>query len=203
MRQNAPFPPAPCWIKVTLSGGALRIVFHRRRLLGGAVALAAASAFKPGQAIANTLQRRLAVLNLHTGERVQAVYWDAGAYVQDALAQFDKVLRDHRTGEVHRIAPELLDLAVTLSDRLDARETVQIISGYRSPTTNAVLHKASSGVATKSLHMEGKALDIRLPGVDLARVRDAAWALQKGGVGYYAGSNFVHIDIGRVRCWRG
>lgn len=178
-------------------------MFHRRQLLGGALAAASASLLKPVQALADTGPRRLGVLNLHTGERLQAVYWEAGAYVQDALAEFDKVLRDHRTGEVHRIAPELLDLAVTLSERLDARETVQIISGYRSPKTNAVLHQASSGVATRSLHMEGKALDIRLPGVELAGVRDAAWALQRGGVGYYAGSNFVHIDIGRVRRWQG
>lgn len=166
------------------------------------MAFASASLAAPAGALANTSPvRRLGVLNLHTGERFDGVYWEAGAYVQDALALFDKVLRDHRTGEVHKIAPELLDLALTVSGRLGVQETVQIISGYRSPKTNAALHQASSGVATKSLHMEGKALDIRLAGVDLARLRDAAWSLQRGGVGYYPDSNFVHIDIGRVRRW--
>jgi uncharacterized protein YcbK (DUF882 family) len=151
--------------------------------------------------MANTPARSLAVLNLHTGERLTATYWEQGSYLADALAAFDKVLRDHRTGEVHPIAPGVLDLALKVSDRLGVRETVQIISGYRSPQSNAKLHQASSGVATRSLHMEGKALDIRLPGVDLARVRDAALALQGGGVGYYRESDFVHIDVGRVRRW--
>jgi uncharacterized protein YcbK (DUF882 family) len=94
-----------------------------------------------------------------------------------------------------------LDLAVMLLSRLESRETVQIISGYRSPQSNAALHVASSGVAVRSLHMEGKAFDLRIPGVPLARLRDIAWTLQGGGVGYYPGSNFVHVDVGRVRRW--
>lgn len=177
------------------------IVLNRRRLLSGALAFGSASLISPAAALANAPARSLAVLNLHTGERLRAVYWEGGAYVRSALAEFNKVLRDHRTGEVHEIAPELLDLATTLSDRLGAAETVQIISGYRSPKTNAALHQASSGVATRSLHMDGKALDIRLPGVELTRLRDAAWSLQRGGVGYYAESNFVHVDVGRIRRW--
>jgi uncharacterized protein YcbK (DUF882 family) len=151
---------------------------------------------------AATPNRSLSVLNLHTGERLRAVYWEAGAYVHDALAQFDHVLRDHRTGEVHGIAPDVLDLATILATQFELSEPIQIISGYRSPQTNAALHEASSGVASHSLHMEGKALDIRMPGVDLARLREAAWALQRGGVGYYPGSDFVHVDVGRVRQWR-
>jgi len=176
---------------------------RRRSLLMAGLAGGATAFFGPPKALADLPARSLSVLNLHTGERLQAVYWQSGAYVADALAAFDKVLRDHRTGEIHAITPGVLDLAVALSGRLGVRETVQIISGYRSPQTNAVLHAASSGVATRSLHVEGKALDIRMPGVDLARLRDAAWSLQQGGVGFYPGSDFVHVDVGRVRRWNG
>jgi uncharacterized protein YcbK (DUF882 family) len=179
------------------------VQLHRRSLLAAGLIGSAAAFFGPLRALADLPARSLAVLNLHTGERLQAVYWESGAYVTDALAAFDKVLRDHRTGEVHPIAPGLLDLAVALSSRLGVRETIQIISGYRSPQTNALLHAASSGVATRSLHMDGRALDIRLEGVDLARLRDAAWSLQQGGVGFYPGSDFVHVDVGRVRRWNG
>jgi uncharacterized protein YcbK (DUF882 family) len=111
------------------------------------------------------------------------------------------VLRDHRTGQVHPIAPSLLDLVADLRDRTGVSGPVQVISGYRSPQTNAGLQKAGSGVATRSLHMDGKALDIRIPGLELTRLRDAALAMQRGGVGFYPESNFVHVDIGRVRRW--
>jgi uncharacterized protein YcbK (DUF882 family) len=173
----------------------------RRGLLGAGLAVGFGFLARPLAALAEAPARQLAVLNLHTGERLQAAYWEAGSYLPDALAAFDKVLRDHRTGEVHAIAPNLLDLAVALLQRLDARETVQIISGYRSPQSNAALHASSSGVASKSLHMDGKALDVRISGVPLARLRDAAWSLQGGGVGFYPGSDFVHLDVGRVRRW--
>jgi uncharacterized protein YcbK (DUF882 family) len=162
----------------------------RRGLLAAGVAAGVGGAVRP-----------LAVFNLHTGERLQAAYWEAGAYLPDALTAFDRVLRDHRTGEVHAIAPSILDLTAALLKRLDVQETVQIISGYRSPRSNASLHAASSGVATKSLHMQGQALDIRISGVPLARLRDVAWAMQGGGVGYYPASDFVHLDVGRVRRW--
>jgi uncharacterized protein YcbK (DUF882 family) len=175
-------------------------MLHRRHLLA-TLAAGSSGLFAPFRALADAPARSLAVLNLHTGERARATYWEGGAYVQGALAELDRVLRDHRTGEVHAMSPALLDLAVAVSNRLDVRETVQIISGYRSPQTNAALHRASSGVATRSLHMEGKALDIRIAGVDLPRLRDAAWSLQHGGVGYYPSSDFVHIDVGRVRRW--
>ena len=99
------------------------------------------------------------------------------------------------------MAPKLLDLVNLLGRKLETRETVQIISGYRSPKTNAALHEASSGVATHSFHMLGQAMDIRIPGVELSRLRDAALSLAVGGVGFYPGSNFVHVDVGRVRRW--
>jgi len=155
----------------------------------------------PSVVFAAAPARTLALQNLHTGEKLSATYWENGAYLSDALNAFNKVLRDHRTGEISTIAPTLLDLIATLNDTLDNRQAVQIISGYRSPRTNAALHRASSGVATRSLHMDGKALDVRIAGVDLPRLRDAALALRAGGVGYYQASNFVHVDVGRVRRW--
>lgn len=173
---------------------------HRRDLLKTALGAAGASLLAP-PAFAAVQPRSLALLNLHTGESLKAVYWEGGSYVPDALAAMNRVLRDHRTGEVHEMAPGLLDLVSTLVRRLDTPSTVQVISGYRSPKTNAALHNASSGVATRSLHMEGEAMDIRIAGVDLTRLRDAALGLKLGGVGFYPGSNFVHVDIGRVRRW--
>jgi uncharacterized protein YcbK (DUF882 family) len=175
---------------------------HRREILKGMLG-AGAAAF--GGALAApalaAAPRSLSLVNLHTGEALKAVYFEAGRYVPDALSALNKVLRDHRTGEVHDMAPGLLDLVANLTSTLGTRETVQVISGYRSPHTNAALRKASTGVATRSLHMTGEAMDIRIAGVDLTRLRDAAIGLQKGGVGFYPGSNFVHVDIGRVRRW--
>ena len=170
----------------------------RRGFLGG---LASVAAFAEPASASAKATRELSLLNLHTGERLRAAFYDAGAYVPEALAAFDTLLRDHRTGEVHPIAPALLDLVAHLQKRLEVRETVQIISAYRSPRSNAQLARASTGVATRSLHMKGEALDIRMAGVDLPRLRDAALALQRGGVGYYSAADFVHVDIGRVRRW--
>ena len=145
--------------------------------------------------------RRIALLNLHTDERCSVVYRENGECVPDAMAQVNKVLRDFRTGEVYPIDPELLDLLTDLSRRMDTTQPFHVISGYRSPKTNAALHAKSSGVATRSLHMQGKAIDIRIPGRKLADVRDTALRMQRGGVGYYAKSDFVHVDTGRVRRW--
>jgi uncharacterized protein YcbK (DUF882 family) len=145
----------------------------------------------------------VAFINLHTGESLSATYWEAGAYVPDALQALNHLLRDHRTGEVHEIAPSLFDLVVALRERLETSAVVQVVSGYRSPATNASLHARSDGVATHSLHMRGQATDLRIAGVDLGRLRDAAWALQGGGVGFYPTSQFVHVDVGRVRRWQG
>ena len=145
--------------------------------------------------------RRVALHNLHTDEKVDAVYFDQGRYVPDALAAVNHVLRDFRNNEVHPMRPELMDLLHTLSARVESRSTYNVISGYRSPATNAMLHERSTGVATKSLHMQGMAMDIRLPGVELASLRRAALGLQRGGVGYYPSSDFVHVDVGRVRSW--
>lgn len=146
-------------------------------------------------------QRSLSFYNLHTDERLRATYWADGQYIPEALREIDRVLRDFRTGDVHAMDRKLLDLLVALHARMETREPFAVISGYRSPKTNAMLADASSGVARRSLHMDGKAIDVRIPGRKLADLRKAAVALRMGGVGYYPRSDFVHVDTGRVRAW--
>lgn len=145
--------------------------------------------------------RSLSFHNLHTGERLTATYWERGRYLDDALAQIDWILRDHRSGEVAEIDRGLLDLLHRLQAKLGGNRRFEVISGYRSPATNAMLASASGGVARKSLHVSGKAIDIRVSGIRLAALRDASKSLKGGGVGYYARSRFVHVDVGRVRYW--
>ena len=177
---------------------------RRRKLLGG-LALAplgiglARPAFA-GNAIGDTADRFLTFHNLHTEERLHITYFADGAYVTASLARVDWLLRDFRSGDVHAIDPHLLDTLYALTVACGC-ETFEIISGYRSPSTNAMLRKASNGVAKHSLHMEGRAIDVRVAGLGTARLRDAAIALRRGGVGYYARSDFVHLDTGRFRTW--
>ena len=159
------------------------------------------AAAAPSSALKGLSERSLSFLNLHTGESLKTVYWQTGAYLPPSLADINQVLRDHRTNEKHDIDPRLLDLLCDLRLRLDTRESLQIISGYRSPATNAMLHEKSDGVATHSLHMDGKAVDIRIRGRALSLLRKTALAMKAGGVGYYPSSDFVHVDIGRVRSW--
>ena len=147
--------------------------------------------------------KRVALHNLHTGDKLNAVYWENGDYISDALAEAKRVLRDWRNGEEHPIDPQLFDVMHNISERLETKAPFQIISGYRSPRTNAMLHERSSGVATHSQHMEGKASDVRIAGVQLAHLHKAALSLKAGGVGYYPVSDFVHIDVARVRSWQG
>jgi uncharacterized protein YcbK (DUF882 family) len=122
-------------------------------------------------------------------------------YLPQALRDINHILRDHRTGEKKEIDTYLLDLLFTLQQKLESRGPFHIISGYRSRGTNSLLRMTSKGIAKNSLHTDGKAVDIRLPGYDLKRVRHAALDLQLGGVGYYPLSDFVHLDVGRVRSW--
>jgi uncharacterized protein YcbK (DUF882 family) len=145
--------------------------------------------------------RRLAFVNTHTGERLSATYFENGHFEPEALRDIDRVLRDHRSGEIKPIDRRLLDLLDTLRSNLDAHEPYHVISGYRSPATNALLHAESDGVARHSLHIDGKAIDVRIPGVQLAHLRGAALELGRGGVGYYPASDFVHVDTGRIRRW--
>lgn len=176
-------------------------MIDRRRVLAAGLGLAAPSLAASAASATAAAPRSLSVLNVHTGERLSATFFEAGRYLPDALSALDRVLRDHRTGEVHPIDPALLDLVSRLSGQLGGAGTVQVISGYRSPATNASLHRRSTGVATHSLHMLGKAMDIRVQGVELGRVRQAALSMGRGGVGYYPDSDFVHVDVGRVRQW--
>lgn len=154
-------------------------------------------------ALASTGVRSLAFDNIHTGEKLRVDYWQDGQYLPDALGAVNNVLRDFRTGDVHPIAPGLLDLLVALRRNLETAEPVSVISGYRSPVTNAMLRgeHEHSGVATKSLHMQGMAIDIRIAGRELSAIHNMAQSLRGGGVGYYPKSDFVHVDIGRVRYW--
>jgi uncharacterized protein YcbK (DUF882 family) len=147
--------------------------------------------------------RRVAVHNLHTGERLDAVYYENGGYVSDALSEAMRVLRDWRNGAEHFMDPRLFDVMHGVQQRLGVDAPFQIISGYRSPQTNAILHARSSQVATHSQHTLGKAVDVRIQGVALEHLHKAALSLAAGGVGFYPVSNFVHMDVGRVRHWAG
>lgn len=179
---------------------------NRRQLLKGSLALSAFFALpaiftqNAAAALPDTA-RTIRVVNLHTGEKCAATYWEQGQYLPDALAALNNVLRDHRTGEISRIDPALFDLLVTLHNGVQSNAAFEIISGYRSPASNAMLHAQSNGVATRSLHMDGKAIDMRLSDRPLATLRRIALTMKKGGVGYYPESNFVHVDTGRVRQW--
>lgn len=146
-------------------------------------------------------ERRLRFHNTHTGEELAATYWAEGDYVESELRDIDTVLRDHRSGDIHRIDTDLLDLLYVLQATVGSKRTFEVISGYRSPATNATLRSTSSGVAKRSYHMQGKAIDIRLPGCDLKQLHTAALSIEAGGVGYYPDSGFIHVDVGPRRSW--
>ena len=179
----------------------------RRRFLGiGAAATAATiiASRAEAAAAAKAPERVLSFFNTHTGERLKAAYCCGGVYQPSALEDINYILRDFRVDKIRPIDPKLLDLLHELGGALETDQPFHIISGYRSPQTNAMLRArggADTGVASHSLHMDGKAIDIRLPGVKLDHLRAAARSLKLGGVGYYPSSNFVHVDTGRVRFW--
>jgi uncharacterized protein YcbK (DUF882 family) len=145
--------------------------------------------------------RALRFTHTHTGERLAIEYFRSGTYLPDALTTVNHFLRDFRTGDVHDIDPGLLDLLHRLTTMTESAAPFQVISGYRSPATNAMLRHRSEGVAAGSLHLKGQAIDIRLADVPLAKLRGAAVSAGRGGVGYYPASDFVHVDTGRVREW--
>src|SRR6185295_9737761 len=187
-------------------------VLHRRAFLGlGAVA--AAGALVPSRVQAATIapspaakapERVLSFFNTHTGERLKTTYCTGGSYQPDALRDLNYILRDFRANEIKPIDPRLFDLLTELGGTLETDQPFHIISGYRSPHTNAMLRErggAVTGVASHSLHMVGQAIDIRVPGVQLPNLRNAARSLKIGGVGFYPDLNFVHVDVGRVRYW--
>lgn len=179
-------------------------MMQRRAFLKSSLLLAAPTLSIP--ALAKTAQpasgeRVLRLYNTHTGEKLKSTFWAEGEFIPDAMKDINKVLRDHRNNKVAQMDPELLLLLTQLNDKLENNRELHIISGYRSPESNAKLHAASGGVARRSLHMDAKAIDIRLPGKDLKMLHKAAMSLKGGGVGYYASSQFVHMDTGRVRYW--
>jgi uncharacterized protein YcbK (DUF882 family) len=166
----------------------------------------AGTALIPGVALADIRvpyppERELKFYNLHTGESLSALYCDRGCYVDGALKEINYILRDFRANEIKAIDPRLLDLLYSINRRLYTAEPFAIISGYRSPATNAMLAARSEGVARHSMHIEGKAADIRVAGRSLGQVWRCALEQWSGGVGYYPRSDFVHVDVGRVRFW--
>lgn len=151
-------------------------------------------------------EKRLSFFHTHTSETLETAYCCGGRYQPEALAEVDHFLRDFRFNEEHPIDPKLLDLLFSLGVELQIADSYHVISGYRSPRTNSMLRArggAQTGVAVRSLHMVGKAIDIRVPSVPLVEVHKAARSLTLGGVGFYPKSNFVHVDVGRVRNWSG
>jgi uncharacterized protein YcbK (DUF882 family) len=146
-------------------------------------------------------EKSLAFYNIHTAEKLKTVYWTEGNYLADSLREINYVLRDPRNNEVHDIDTRLLDLLFAIRQEIETNQPFHVISGYRSADTNAFLRAHTKGVAENSLHLVGKAIDIRSPGKDLRSLHKVAMTLKGGGVGYYPKSDFVHIDIGRARYW--
>ena len=173
----------------------------RRQFLAAGLAALPLLAGAPRRLMARASSRSLSFYNTHTGERLVVEYFSSGVYVPDALREVNWFLRDFRTGGVHDIDPGVLDILTKVHEATGASRPFDVISGYRSPETNAMLRRRSKEVASGSLHQVGKAIDVRLPGVALTKVRDAGLALGLGGVGYYRRSDFVHLDTGRVRRW--
>lgn len=145
--------------------------------------------------------KELAFHNLHTDEKLRVTFWKDGQFDRSALAKINHILRDHRSGDVYPMAANLIELLHDLQHRLRTDKPIEIISGYRSPRTNAMLANASDGVARQSLHTKGLATDIRMSGVSLRRLQTEALLMRRGGVGFYPKSDFVHVDVGRVRHW--
>lgn len=179
---------------------------NRRKFIRLGVLAAAAAAFSPAHAVAAAAagpepKKDLSFFNTHTGESLDVCYCRNGSYPARALNRIRHLLRDHRTGDTRAIDPRVLDILYRLSCRLHTAGPFHIISGYRSPATNAALHRKSPKVASRSFHTRGMAIDFRLPDRRTSTVHTAALDIQAGGVGFYPESDFVHVDCGPVRCW--
>lgn len=168
-----------------------------RALAAGALPLSTmhAQAAVPGA-------RGLSMVHTHTRERIDLVYAVGEQYDPAALGSLNRFLRDHYSGDVGEIDPKVFDLLHRVQRELGSTRAFEVISGYRCPATNTNLRETrGAGVAKRSLHMDGRAIDVRLPGVALADLRDAALSLRVGGVGFYPRDQFLHLDTGRVRNW--
>lgn len=193
-------------MRIDQTGNESGAAHSRRRFVSMLAASVSVAAVLPAAAAAPATPRQngkrdLVFHHLHTGEKLKAVYWDGGHYDTTALASIDRLLRDFRTGDIHPIERGLLDILHTVRSELGTHAPFQVIGGYRSPKTNSMLRARSNGVAKRSLHMEGRAIDVRIAGVSTAKLREAAADLRLGGVGYYRSSDFVHLDTGRPRVW--
>ena len=165
------------------------------------VALAITASFSPPEPVRAADARQLSFYHTHTRLRLDVVYFANGDYVDSALDEINRFLKDFRTGEVSEINPELLDLLHDLRNELVPDATFEVISAYRSPQTNEMLRATTSGVAKNSHHVKGNAIDVRLRGTRIIKLRDTAIRMQRGGVGFYPKSDFVHLDMGSVRTW--
>ena len=183
-------------------------ILSRRQFLQASLmgmAAVGASTLLPSSALAGLAKqpamKEIALYNLHTDEKLRVTFWKNGSFDRSALAKIHHILRDHRTGDVYPISANLIEMLHDIQMRVRTDRPFEIISGYRSPKTNEMLASASDGVARRSLHTQGLATDIRISGVSLRRLQTEALFLSRGGVGYYPKSDFVHVDVGRVRRW--
>jgi uncharacterized protein YcbK (DUF882 family) len=177
------------------------MLLGRRAFLVGSLSAATVLGAGRKAAAATVEAHKLSFYHVHTAEKLTITYREHGEVVAGALEEVNRYLRDFRTEQVHDIDVGLLDTLHSLYATFDGRGNFEVISGYRSPRTNAALRHATTGVAEKSLHIEGRAIDVRLTSAKTTALRDAALALKAGGVGYYPESNFVHLDTGRFRSW--
>jgi uncharacterized protein YcbK (DUF882 family) len=180
-----------------------RGISRRAFLKSTGVFVSGALLASPDRLVASVSEpRSLAFRHVHTGKELSVVYFAHGAYVPQALQRLNELLRDHRTGEIHAIDPQLFDLLHEVQTETASRGRYEIVSGFRSRSTNEMLRAARRGAAKHSLHLEGRAIDARLSDVTVRQMRRAAVRLRRGGVGYYPRSKFVHLDIGRFRTWQ-
>jgi len=185
---------------------ALNRIITRRDLLALGLVTAASTIFPlKARAVSEKIssQKELFFYNVYTKENINTVYWKDGMYLPDELARINHIFRDIRSGKEREININLLDLLFKVKEQLKSEDPFHVMSGYRTPKSNAMLRKRKKGVAKNSLHMYGKAVDISIPGYSLRGIRKAAMKLQAGGVGYYPRSKFLHLDVGEVRYWWG
>jgi len=169
--------------------------------IGSTLAVCAMPVCTVGAAERNPRPRRLSFYHTHTRESLDLVYHDGRRYVSESLDRINMFLRDFRTLDVHPIDPALLDMLLATRMAIGSEQRFEVISGYRSPATNEMLRHKNRGVAKTSLHMQGRAIDVRLTGIATNHLRRAALDLGRGGVGYYPEADFVHLDTGHVRAW--
>jgi uncharacterized protein YcbK (DUF882 family) len=175
---------------------------QKRLIIGlAAAALVVVITVAPPDNVRAADARQLSFYHTHTRLSLDAVYYENGEYVDSALDEINRFLKDFRTGEVAEMDPKLLDLLHDVRSELGSDQTFEVISAYRSPKTNEMLRTNTNGVAKNSQHLLGNAIDVRLRGVPIEKLRDTALDMQRGGVGFYKQSDFVHMDTGRVRRW--